>query len=79
MNFIALGIIAEIDNLYYVSLRSFKAKGVFEEENLPVIRKDSEVKKSVSIWIMKGVYQFSRLIFFSFYFYFMPFITIAIT
>ncbi len=35
MNFIALGVIAEIDNLYASSLKEFKCKAVLEEENIP--------------------------------------------
>ncbi len=35
MNFIALGVIANIDNFYAQSLKNFKCKGVLEEENIP--------------------------------------------
>ena len=36
MNFIALGIICEIDNLYASSLKSLRIKDAVTEENLPV-------------------------------------------
>jgi hypothetical protein len=37
MNFIALGVIAEIDNYYSNSLGNHKIKLLIEEANLPII------------------------------------------
>lgn len=39
MNFIALGVIAEIDNFYADRLFDFKCSKVLEEENLPLRHK----------------------------------------
>ncbi len=52
MNFIALGVIAEIDNLYASSLKSFKCKAVLEEENIPVQTKQLGLKNTkISLWV----------------------------
>ena len=37
MNFIALGVIAEVDNMYANSLKNLRIKAAIEEENLPII------------------------------------------
>ena len=37
MNYIALGVVAEIDNIYAATLRDPRIKQALEKENLPII------------------------------------------
>lgn len=50
MNFIALGVIAEIDNLYAARLFQLSCFKVLEEENLPFIEKRGPLSENPSIW-----------------------------
>ena len=79
MNFIALGVIAEIDNLYASSLKKFKCKAVLEEENIPLETKGGLKDFKVTIWvrIQRIQYRLLKILFVSFYFYFSAFSTIV--
>lgn len=81
MNFIALGVIAEIDNLYAASLRSEKVKAVLAEENQPPYTKGGLTDFNQNLWIkyLRVIYRGGMIIFVSLYFYFLPFTTIAIS
>jgi hypothetical protein len=86
MNFIALGVISEIDNYYANCLNESHLKQVILEENLPVITKgskdfdtDPEMKRSKFATLIRIVYRFFRFIYASYYYYFMAFTVIPLS
>lgn len=83
MNFVALAIIAEIDNMFLDAIRDQYLKQYYEdnpEDFEPlIIKKDTEVKMSERPWSNKIHYAFYLLLDFfhmCFYFYFFPFVAI---
>ncbi len=81
MNFIALGIIAEIDNIYASRLFEFKCAKVLEEENLPIIHKGGIPGHEENVWIKleKFLYSLFKLFFVSFYYYFAAFLPVLLS
>lgn len=81
MNFIALGIICEIDKHYASSLRNFKlAKSL---DRPPVIKFHSKSfnysEKSIFVGLVRAFYKVAKTLYVSFYYYFFPFLSIYIT
>jgi len=80
MNFIALGVISEIDNLYADSLKEFRLKAVVEGENLPIIIKGGlKDESSCGVSFLRGFHRVCKLIYVSVYYYFIAFTSIALT
>ena len=81
MNFIALGVIAEIDNIYARSLYQNAIKDEIEQGITLTITEDQPVRQSYKskCSILYLVYRLKRIIFEVLYYYFMPFLVIAIT
>ena len=80
LNFIALGIISQIDNIYLASLRDFKLIKAFDKE-LQISRDKTWKQRDRSYWMRfcKFIHRVCKTIYVSFYYYFMMFVTIAIT
>lgn len=82
MNYIALGVIAEIDNYYAGTQNHDIVKKKIEEIELPV--NEEELKRHhhhsewtlLSTWVYKV---FMRTFYQSYYFYFMPLTVIAVS
>ena len=86
MNFIALGVIAEIDDFYAGSLKKFKLKESVGEplkglrERDPVISKDAASKRPISAkYMVFPVYKLLKLAYVSYYFYFGSFLTVFLS
>ncbi len=81
MNFIALGVIAEIDNLYAARLFDFKCSKVLEEENLPLVHKGGIPGYVPSCWVkmQRMLYKLFKLFFVCFYYYFAAFLPIILS
>ncbi len=79
LNFVALKVISEIDNLYAESLKEPRIKAALEEDKLPRIYcQGTSWKPTIFIRILKALYRILQFFFIVFYFYFFPFLTIAI-
>ena len=80
INLLAIGIIAEIDKIFYASVGKISTKQVLHEENLPVFRKGGmKFERNIAQKCLWFLYKFLRLFYVSIYFYFMPFLSIAIS
>lgn len=85
MNYIALEIVAQIDNLYSETIRSRIIKEITEEENWqPYIiwdRKKNLPMKKRKWWNLTChlFYRLEKLFYVSFYYYFFPLVVIILT
>lgn len=81
MNFIALGVIAEIDNFYASSLKNFPLKECTKDP--PTILKSNkdniEEGRSAYQHIIRFFYKTLRTFYASFYYYFMPFLAVLLS
>jgi len=81
MNFVALGVIAEIDNHYASSLKDFSLVAAVEEP--PVFENSSKSIKfrdrTCYHKFIRTVYKMIRCFYAAYYFYFMPFTVVALT
>ena len=79
MNYIALGVIAEIDDIYAGSIKDTKLRDTIENEPEITIKTRDVKKRTRCHKIIRGVYGFFNFFYVSFYFYFMPFATIILS
>lgn len=81
MNFIALGVIAEVDNFYAGSLKNFPLKECVEDP--PAIKRSNRVNvdegRTVYLKIIRFFYKCLRTFYASFYYYFMPFLVVLLS
>ena len=81
MNFIALGVIAEVDDLYAKSLKNVRIKEALEEDNLPKIYKGGtkNFEKTLFIYFQRLIFFLGKFFFVVIYYYFMPFTTVVLS
>jgi len=79
MNYIALGVVAEIDNIYAATLRDPRIKKALEKEKLPIIyvRGTNDFEITLLIRLQKGIWLLGKFFFVVFYYYFTPYVTIS--
>jgi hypothetical protein len=81
MNFIALGVIAEIDDFYAGSLTDFPLKDALKEP--PMIKRSSKQitfsERSAFMKFVRFFYRTLRVLYASYYYYFMAFTVVPIT
>lgn len=81
-NYVALASISRIDNIYAASLRDFKLHDVVKADNAPLIKKqkkESDEEKGICTRIFTAIHVWLKTVFFSTYFYFLPFATIGLS
>jgi len=81
MNFIALGVIAEIDNYYLSALPPSELKCRLEEPfEIKILSKELKFwERDFKTKFVRCVYKFLRVFEVSFYYYFTPFIVLILT
>ena len=81
MNFIALGIIAEIDNYYLSALPPSELKKRLEDPfEIKILSRELKfVDRDLKTKIVRCIYKFFRVFEVSFYYYFTPFIVLILT
>ena len=78
LNFIALGVISEIDNMYYDSLKHAPLKKALEEP--PKKKKDGiEYDKTLGIRFFQLIYEIFSFVYRTYYYYFMAFTAVFLT
>ena len=79
MNYVALGVIAEIDDIYGGSIKDGKLRKTVESE-LPISIQTRDVNERTGGHnLIRGVYGFFNFFYLTFYFYFMPFAAIILS
>jgi hypothetical protein len=81
MNFIALGVIAEVDDLYAQSLRNVRISEALEEDKLPKVYKGGtkNFEKTLFIYFQRLIFWIGKFFFVVIYYYFMPFMTVVMS
>ena len=83
MNFIALGVIADIDNYYAGSLVNFPGKKCLENppviENFNIEFKSGQKTRSLGAKFIRIIYLTIRMWFVCFYFYFMALLVVPLS
>ena len=81
MNFIALGVIAEIDNYYLSALPPSELKKRLEDPfEIKILSRELKfVDRDLKTKIVRCIYKFFRVFEVSFYYYFTPFIVLILT
>lgn len=82
LNFIALGIIAEIDNIYASSMQNPMLEELVDTANLPVADHGQEKsEESLTLWVrfLRAIHRAIKVFYVSYYFYFMAFTTVGVT
>ena len=81
MNFIALGVIAEIDDIYAGSLYHNKIKKEIEEGLTLEVKEHAPVREEYKskFRLIFVIYKFLRILYSTYYFYFMPFTVIIVS
>lgn len=81
MNFIALGVIAEVDDIYAGSLTNFDLKKAIEEP--PTIKNSTKVcplaQRSPLQMVVRFIYRTFRIFYATYYYYFMAFTIVPLT
>ena len=80
LNYIALGFIAEIDNLYAKTLYKNKVKDLIKDGNVKIIIEDDHhTNENVKWWYPSTIiYKLMEIFYGSYYYYFMPFTIIIL-
>lgn len=81
MNFIALGVISEIDNYYLTALPPSELKSRLRQP-FPILYRSSEInfwKRNLSTKIIRCYYKLLRAVEVSFQYYFTPFVVVILT
>jgi len=81
MNFFALSVIHEIDDYYSSSLQNFKLKEAIDDPPAIKIHSKDENKPEITGWlfVLRMIYKLLRALYSSAYYYFFPFLAIAMT
>jgi hypothetical protein len=81
MNFFALSVIHEIDDYYSSSLQNFKLKQAIEDPPEIKIHSKDENRPELNgaMFVLRMIYKLLRALYSSAYYYFFPFLAIAMT
>ena len=79
MNYIALGVIAEIDDIYGNSIQNDKLKDLIDCKIEVTNTWSSVTERSYGAWTVRTIYKVLRFFYISVYFYFMPFMSIILS
>ena len=79
MNYIALGVISEIDDIYGSSIQDDRLRETILTKTFISIRTRDVKKRTCGHNAIRGVYTIFNFFYLTFYFYFMPFVAIALS